>query len=194
MGSLSSNSLDENVRPEALLYRYGDSVHSRWLVLDRDGTLSEDSGYTYRESNLRLRPGVARTLSALAGSGWGFAIATNQSGLARGYFEVEEMERFNDALCRELKAFGVTIEAIAICPHHPDGMIEEWRVDCGCRKPAPGLILTLASNLGFELNRTVFAGNSITDEGAAAAAQIRFRWARNEHEWSELESELAVSL
>ncbi|MDP2287947.1 MAG: HAD family hydrolase [Actinomycetota bacterium] len=172
--------------PAPLLYEYDSTAFSRWLVLDRDGTINQDSGYTHAPSELTILPGVISTLAELNAGGWGLLIASNQAGLARGLFTVAQMEDFNQALIDQLAAVGILISGIAVCPHHPDGSVPEWSGICQCRKPETGLFDTLAKSYGLDLERTMFVGNSQIDREAAERAGMLFMWGRNAQDWAEI--------
>lgn len=168
---------------EPLLYRFDDRVAERWLILDRDQTLNEDPGYVHQVDHLRLLPGVEGALQALAEDGWAFAVASNQSGLARGYFSQADMEEFNHALVARIASSGVTISGLAACPHLPDGTIPKWAMKCQCRKPEPGLFHALARQHDFDLADAVFVGDKAIDQEAAARAGLPFFWGRDENDW-----------
>ena len=168
-----------------LFYRFDDRQFDRWLILDRDGTLNRDAGYTHEPADLEILPGVVDALSRLSDDGWGMAIATNQSGIACGTFGVDSMVAFNNALVRELADTGVVISAIAACPHSPTTV-----PSCTCRKPQPGLIALLSDACHMESDLTVFVGNSAVDFEAASRAGVRFLWGRDESDWTTVAAEL----
>ena len=148
------------MNPEPLVYILNQEERPQWLILDRDGTLTEDSGYTHRVDELVMLPGVIPSLSRLASQGWGFLIATNQSGIARGCFTIEEMEQFHDRLQGELLDSGIELQGIAACPHHPEGVLPSWSIPCECRKPRPGLILELMELFSVGSGSVAFVGNA----------------------------------
>jgi len=129
---------------------------SRFVFLDRDGTLVEDVGYTHRLEDYRLLPGVVEGLRRLAAAGWRFAVVTNQSGIGRGYYMCADYERFQEKLVGELRAQGIAIERSYHCPHRPDE-------GCGCRKPAPGLLERARAELGADLAESWVVGNDERD-------------------------------
>lgn len=169
-----------------LLYRYDYAQADRWLLLDRDGTLNRDPGYVHAVRDLALLPGVLGALLALRDAGWGFAIASNQAGLAKGRFTVGQMETFNDALISLLAAHGLVVSGLAVCPHHPHGSVSVWTGPCPCRKPEPGLLLALSAQHGFSAHDAVFVGDKAVDREAAERAGFRFSWGRDENDWANL--------
>jgi len=145
---------------------------SRFVFLDRDGTLVEDRGYVHRVADYRLLPGVAAGLARLRDAGFRLAIVTNQSGIGRGYFSAADYERFQAHLVADLAERGLRIEASYHCPHTPEA-------SCGCRKPAPGLLERAARELGAELARSWVVGDQLRDlelarrAGCAGALLVR---------------------
>lgn len=112
------------------------------VVLDRDGLLNVDVGYTYQIEDFKLAPGVIEGLLLLKSLGARFAIATGQSGIGKGKYTEADMRAFNDYLLAELSKHGISIEAVVFCPHDKgDG--------CTCRKPGIGMLEQLASLLSI---------------------------------------------
>ncbi len=109
------------------------------VFLDRDGTLIEDVGYLSDPSQVREIPGAAESLVRLAKGGYLIAVVSNQSGLARGKFDEEQMEAVHRAFVALFRARGVAFDGVEYCPHHPEGLVEKYRAVCACRKPAAGL-------------------------------------------------------
>ena len=105
---------------------------SRFVFLDRDGTLVRDAGYVHRIEDYALLPGVVPALRRLAAAGFGLAVVTNQSGIGRGLFSLADYHAFERHLEADLARQGVPLAASFFCPHRPDE-------GCACRKPAPGL-------------------------------------------------------
>ncbi len=139
---------------------------SRFVFLDRDGTLVRDTGYPHRAEDYELLAGVPAALRALMEAGFRLAIVTNQSGIGRGLFAEEEFHAFQSLLLADLAAAGVVIEATYWCPHRPDE-------GCACRKPAPALLERAARELGAELDRSWVIGDSDRDEELARRASCR---------------------
>ena len=153
-------------------------------VLDRDGTLIDfhrdaELGAVvsaFHPDQLRLLPGVVDGLRALRDAGYVLAIATNQPGAAKGQVPVAAIERTNRALVERLGGLGIPIVAVATCFHQPDGgpggdaLLA--RV-CDCRKPAPGLLLQLQRQLGFDPGQSWMIGDSAVDVEAGRRAAMR---------------------
>ena len=142
------------------------------VILDRDGVINRDRGYVHRTEDFELLPAVVPALRQLAAGGYVLAIVTNQSGLARGLYSLADYERLSRHMLTELAREGVAIDGIEYCPHLPDAAVSAFRVDCGCRKPAPGMILALAERLRLDLSRSVLVGDKLTDVLAGRAAAV----------------------
>ena len=136
---------------------------TRYVFLDRDGTLVRDHGYTHRIEDYALLPGVVPALRRLAAAGFGLAIVTNQSGIGRGLFGLADYHTFERHLEADLAAQGVHVAASFFCPHRPED-------GCACRKPAPGLLLRARAVLGAELAQSWVIGNALRDVEAGLAA------------------------
>ena len=127
----------------------------RAILLDRDGTILVERHYLADPAGVELLPGAAAGLRRLARLG-PLVVVTNQSGLARGYFDRVTLEAIHAEMRRKLAAQGVELAAIEVCPHHPDE-------GCECRKPRPGLALRAAARLGFDPARSIVIGDKACD-------------------------------
>jgi D-glycero-D-manno-heptose 1,7-bisphosphate phosphatase len=143
------------------------------VFLDRDGVVIEDSHYLGDVSRVRLIPGAGEAIAALNRAGWIVVIATNQSGVARGLFTIDSVENVHACLSELLRGFGARVDAYRYCPHHPEAEVAEYRVDCECRKPKPGMLLNAAAELGISLSTSWMIGDRVTDLEAGAAAGCR---------------------
>ncbi len=129
---------------------------SRFIFLDRDGTLIHDEGYTYRVEDYRLLPQAVEGLQAFARQGFRFAILTNQSGIGRGFFSEAEYQKFEQHLHDDLRRQGVIVEASFFCPHAPEE-------NCSCRKPASELFQRAENELGAVLSESWMIGDKLSD-------------------------------
>jgi D-glycero-D-manno-heptose 1,7-bisphosphate phosphatase len=136
----------------------------RGLLLDRDGTLVVDTGYLRDPGTVTLIPGAVQVLSwALAQAEAELVVVSNQSGLARGLISAVQADAVHARIVELLAAEGVRLAAAYYCPHGPgDG--------CGCRKPAPGLLLQAARERGLDLGASVMVGDKTGDVEAGMAA------------------------
>jgi len=140
------------------------------VFLDRDGTLVEEVPYLHDPAELALLPGVAAALAPLGAAGYALVVATNQAGVARGYYDEAAVARVHRRLRALLAAGGARLDAVVYCPHHPDGTVAAYAGACRCRKPGPGMLAAAAERLGLDLRASYLIGNHPSDVGAALAA------------------------
>lgn len=134
------------------------------LILDRDGVINHDSDeYIRTVAQWQPLPGAIAAIASLYHAGWTVAVATNQSGLARGYYDETELEAMHDKLRELLAGQQAQIGLIAYCPHGPDD-------GCDCRKPAIGLLEQIAAHYQQDLSGVWFVGDSLRDLQAAVKA------------------------
>lgn len=139
------------------------------VFLDRDGTINREVDYLARPEDFELLPGVGPALRALQDAGFVLAVVTNQSGIARGLLDEDTLGEIHGVMARELDAFGVTIDWIGYCPHHPTAGQGYFRARSSLRKPAPGMLLEATARLGLDPERSWCIGDSLRDLEAAAA-------------------------
>lgn len=146
-------------------------VHGwKLAIFDRDGTLNVDTGHTHRLEELELVPeGVEELQRFSEDSAYKIVVVTNQAGIARGLYSEIQMRAFNEALARRLERAGCRVDAFYYCPHHPD-----FSGPCGCRKPAPGMLLAAMRDFDVKPEDCVMHGDSDADRLAAEAAGVRF--------------------
>jgi D-glycero-D-manno-heptose 1,7-bisphosphate phosphatase len=140
--------------------------------LDRDGVINIDHGYLYRWEDFEFVPGAIDALRRLQAAGYALVIVTNQSGIARGYYDEAALQTLHEALREHLAQQGVTLDAIEYCPHLPDAQVARYAVECDCRKPAPGMILRSAQSLGIDLAASLMFGDKPSDVEAGRAAGV----------------------
>ncbi len=109
------------------------------VFLDRDGTLIEEAGYLSDPRGIREIPGTTEALRRLSAGGYLLAVVSNQAGVAKGKVTERQMRAVHAAFVERFRRKGVEFAAVEYCPHHPDGTVPEYRIACGCRKPATGM-------------------------------------------------------
>jgi len=135
--------------------------------------VTEEVGYVNHPSRLRLIPGAAEGIRMLNGAGVPVILATNQAGVARGYFTEGLVKEVMGRLNELLKAQGARLDAIYYCPHHPSAGEPPYRAECDCRKPKPGMLLRGSLELGLDLSHSFVVGDKISDVAFAKAAGAR---------------------
>jgi D-glycero-D-manno-heptose 1,7-bisphosphate phosphatase len=134
------------------------------VILDRDGTINEDSAdFVKSPSEWQPLPGALEAIARLNHAGWHVVVATNQSGLGRGLFDVASLNAMHAKLHTMLAAVGGRVDAIFYCPHAPDE-------GCRCRKPEPGLFEQIGERYGMDLQGVPAVGDAPRDLVAAVAA------------------------
>lgn len=133
------------------------------VILDRDGTINEDrDDYVKSPEEWRPLPGALEAIARLNHAGWHVVLATNQSGLGRGLFEMSTLNQMHIKLTQQLGQHGGRIDAIFFCPHAPED-------NCHCRKPLPGLFEQIGSRYGVDLSQVPAVGDTLRDLQAASA-------------------------
>jgi D-glycero-D-manno-heptose 1,7-bisphosphate phosphatase len=146
---------------------------SRGVFVDKDGTLVEDVPYSADPDLLRPTQGAGPALGRLHRAGYRIVVVSNQSGVARGRFPVEALDAVGERLRSLLAPHGVPLAGLYWCPHHPEGLVPRYAVTCECRKPAPGLVLRAAQDLGLDLARSWMVGDILDDVEAGHRAGCR---------------------
>jgi D-glycero-D-manno-heptose 1,7-bisphosphate phosphatase len=142
------------------------------VFLDKDGTLIEDLPYNVDPRRIRFAPGARQAMRLLGAAGHPLVVASNQSGVARGYFSEADLEAVGAHLRAEIEALGARLEAFLWCPHLPDAS-GPYAIECDCRKPLPGLIERAARELGLSLVGGWFIGDTWMDVVAGRAAGLQ---------------------
>jgi D-glycero-D-manno-heptose 1,7-bisphosphate phosphatase len=139
----------------------------KFVILDRDGTINHDSDQ-YIKSPEEWKPikGSMEAIARLTQAGYRIVVATNQSGIARGLFDMTTLNAIHNAMHRAAAQAGGRIDAIFFCPHAADS-------DCECRKPRPGMLLEIARRFNVPLEEAYMVGDAVRDMQAAAAAGAR---------------------
>ena len=134
------------------------------IILDRDGVINEDSDdYIKSPDEWNPIPGSLDAISRLNHAGYHVAVASNQSGIARGYFDLETLSAMHNKMNDLLSVSGGQVDAVFFCPHGP-------KDDCDCRKPKPGLLNEIGVRFQTRLDDVLFVGDTISDIKAAKAA------------------------
>lgn len=135
----------------------------RAVFLDRDGTLIEERNYLSDPDNVKLIDGAPEALKALAGAGFLLLMVTNQSGVARGYFTMEDVIKVNNQVEKLLERKGAYLDGAYVCPHYEKGVIPEYAIRCNCRKPRPGLALKAVKDWDLDLSMCYMIGDKLAD-------------------------------
>ncbi len=155
------------------------------VFIDKDGTLIKDVPYNVNPELIELYDDTGRSLKALKEHGYLLIVVSNQSGLARGFFDTDALKRVEQKIQQDLATEGVQLDALYFCPHHPDGVVDNYRGECECRKPKPGMLLAASENFGIDLNQSWMIGDILHDveAGNAAGCKTILIDNGNETEW-----------
>ena len=154
------------------------SQKQKAIFLDRDGTINKYVGFLRSTNEFELLPGVAEAIKVINKSGYLAIVVTNQPVIARGECTWEKLQRIHDKMETELGKEGAFLDAIYVCPHHPDKGFEgerpEYKLDCDCRKPKAGLFLQAARDFNIDLSQSIMIGDSDKDFEAGENAGCKY--------------------
>lgn len=144
------------------------------VFLDRDGVITQDPPhYAHRIDQLALIEGCSEAIKKLNSAHYKVIVITNQSGVAKGMYPEECVKIFNDEMVMRLQTADAYIDAIYYCPHHPKAIIPEYRIDCTCRKPKPGMIVEGGGKNNIDLKSSFLVGDKWSDIEAGRTAGCR---------------------
>jgi D-glycero-D-manno-heptose 1,7-bisphosphate phosphatase len=155
---------------------------NRAVFVDKDGTLVHDVPYNVEPSLVQLQEEAADGLKMLKDNGYLIIVITNQSGVARGYFEERDLLRVESQLKLLLKQDGIELDGFYYCPHHPEGIVREYALVCNCRKPKSGMILQAADDLDIDVAGSWMIGDILDDVEAGNMAGCKTILIDNNHE------------
>lgn len=142
------------------------------VFFDRDGVLNHDAGYTFEPGKLQWIDGAKEAVKAVNDAGYFAFVVTNQSGVARGFYEESHVHALHRWMADEMALIGAHIDAFEYCPDHPDGTVERYRRVSKRRKPAPGMITDLLRHFPVDTARSLLIGDKEGDLEAAQAAGV----------------------
>ena len=149
------------------------SVSNRAIFFDRDGVLNVDKGYIYRSEDFIWIEGAIEAIRLAKSLGFLTIVVTNQSGIARGLYTLEDMKRLHQWMDEELEKSGTKIDKYYYCPYHDEGVVAEFVIpNHPDRKPNPGMILRAITEFSIDRDYSVLIGDKISDIQAANRASI----------------------
>jgi len=146
---------------------------NRAVYIDRDGTINEDMGNMNNLDRFNLLPRSAAAIKLINENKLKAVVVTNQSGIALGFFSVAFLNVVHEKMVRELSIHGAAVDAIYYCPHSPHGVHDEYRVQCACRKPQPGMLEQAAKEMGIDNSNSFVVGDKLVDIELAKKAGAR---------------------
>ncbi len=148
--------------------------------LDRDGVINKDTGYTHKIEGFEFIDGCIAALKTLQASGYKIIVATNQSGIGRGYYSEDNYQQLTNWYRAQLAQQGVNITDVFHCPHAPED-------NCSCRKPAAGLFLQAAERYNIDFSASLMVGDKLSDLQAAKKMDVSRLVLLNKHQVDESE-------
>jgi D-glycero-D-manno-heptose 1,7-bisphosphate phosphatase len=133
------------------------------LFIDRDGVINEDSAYPYKPEHIVFKDGIFDLCGKAQEKGYLIVAVTNQAGVAKGYFQEEDVDRLHAWMKEKFLERGIGVAGFYFCPYHVNGTVEKYRRDSDCRKPRPGMILQAEADLGIDISRSLMVGDKESD-------------------------------
>jgi D-glycero-D-manno-heptose 1,7-bisphosphate phosphatase len=135
----------------------------RAVFLDRDGTINTEVGYLNHPDQVELIPRAGAAIKLLNKAGFTVIVITNQAGIAKGLVREELLPAIHQKLAQLLARQGAAIDGFYYCPHHPEGVVEQYRITCDCRKPLSGMLLRAAGEFSIDLSASYVIGDKSCD-------------------------------
>lgn len=133
------------------------------FFLDRDGTLNVEKHHLYRSEDLEWIEGTFEALQKIQDLGYKIIVITNQAGVAKGLYREEDVHILHEHMNKVLKEKGIIVDAFYYCPHHPQGSVEKYVIECNCRKPKPGMILQAIRDFNLDVKDCILVGDKEID-------------------------------
>jgi len=147
-------------------------IKRKALFLDRDGVININYGYVYKVDNFVFVKGIFELVKQANLKGYLVIIATNQAGIARGFYTEDDFFKITKWMKNEFKKNGCHIDEVYYCPYHPEFGIGEYKKTSSCRKPNPGMLLRAKTDFNIDMQNSIMVGDSISDIEAAENAKI----------------------
>lgn len=135
----------------------------RAVFLDRDGVINEEHGYITKWEEFKILPQVVESIQSLKDHGFVIVVITNQSGIAKGLYTEEDVRMIHQQFNHFLAQHATSVDGFYYCPHHPQGNIQEYSINCHCRKPENGMILQAAEDFNLNLEASYLIGDAERD-------------------------------
>ena len=149
-----------------------DISNTKALFLDRDGVINKDYGYVSQKKDFDFIDGIFQLARSANHKGYLICVITNQAGIGRGYYSIDDFQHLTDWMCSQFKENESEITKVYYSPYHPVHGIGKYKKDDFSRKPNPGMLLQAKIELGINLSKSIFIGDKLTDMDAGIAAGI----------------------
>jgi len=165
------------------------------IFLDRDGVINKDNGYVSQRDDFEFIEGTIEACIELQKKGYLLVVITNQSGIARGLFTEAQFNTLTEWMDWSMSDRGVDLDGIYYCPHHSEEGQGEFKIDCECRKPKPGMLMNAIEDLNIDIEASILVGDKTSDLQAGIAAGIKTNYlVRSGKEITEQGESLATAI
>ena len=151
------------------------------VFLDRDGNINVEKNYLHKVEDFEFIEGAKESIKIFNDLGYLVVVVTNQSGVARGYYDEESVKTLHNHLQKEVEAVGGHIDGFYYCPHHPEKGVGVYKLKCNCRKPESGMFLQAQKELNIEFSKSIMVGDKISDVKAGNFLGMRSVLVRTGH-------------
>ena len=151
------------------------------VFFDRDGVINRDYGYVGTLERFEFLPSVKEALADIKAMGYATILVTNQSGIARGLYTVDDFDTVTEFMQGELSKTGAQFDGIYFCPHHPQASVAQFRCECTCRKPKPEMFFWAQKEHDLDLEHSIMVGDHASDIEAAKSAGVKNLFLIGEH-------------
>ena len=158
-------------------------MKNKCLFLDRDGVINYDLGYVYLVKDFKFREEIFKICEYAQNNFYKIIVVTNQAGIGRGYFTVDDFLRINQYMLQSFKQRNIFIDDVYFCPFHPKNGKGKYLKDSEDRKPNPGMILKAVKNFNLDIKRSIMIGDKDSDRQAALRAGLTNYIDANQIDW-----------
>jgi len=152
---------------------------NKCVFLDRDGVLIKDVSYLKNPDDIFILPGTIDALKYFKINGFLLIIVTNQAGIAKGFFNMDDLAAVNGRLLKIYESVGIAIDDLYFCPHHENGIVEPYNIKCACRKPNTEMIMNGVRKFGIDVGKSFMVGDKDSDIILAKNSGLSSFYVRN---------------
>ena len=143
------------------------------VFLDRDGNINVEKDYLHKIEEFEFIDGAREAIKIFNDLDYLVVVVTNQSGVARGYYDEKSVKTLHDYLQKEVEKIGGHVDGFYYCPHHPENGIGKYKLNCNCRKPEPGMFIKAQKDLDIDFSSSIMVGDKISDIKAGTNLGMR---------------------
>ena len=158
------------------------------IFLDRDGTINVEVDYLHKVEDFKFEEKADEAIKIFNDLGYKVIVVTNQSGIARGYYTEEDLNKLHKFMDEELEKIGAKVSAYYHCPHHPKGTLEQYVKECTCRKPNLGMFMDAKRDFDVDFENSIIVGDKLSDLEAGLRLGMRTILVKTGHGKEEIDS------